>query len=63
VAPGDLIFGDDDGVVVVPRDDAARLADEVAPKLAAERATRSSWTDYPPFDVADELRDRGYDFE
>ena len=31
VSPGDLILGDDDGVVVVPRDDAARvlaLADE-----------------------------------
>lgn len=63
IEPGDLIIGDDDGVVVVPRDRAAAVRDGVAPKLAAERTERDSWTSYPPFDVATELKQRGYRFE
>lgn len=62
VEPGDLVMGDDDGVVVVPRGIAAAVADEVEVKLAEERRIRSSWTEYPPFDVASELEARGYVF-
>jgi 4-hydroxy-4-methyl-2-oxoglutarate aldolase len=36
VQPGDLIFGDDDGVVVVPRDDIARVAALAQEHLAGE---------------------------
>ncbi|MFD4156484.1 RraA family protein [Streptomyces hydrogenans] len=63
VEPGDLILGDDDGVVVVPRALAPEIRHEVAAKLAAEREVRGSWTGYEPFDVVDELKQRGYVFE
>jgi 4-hydroxy-4-methyl-2-oxoglutarate aldolase len=63
VEPGDLVVADDDGVVFVPRVLAADIADIVEPKLAAERQLRDSWTTYPSFDVADELRRRRYVFE
>src|SRR5438132_4996667 len=38
VAPGDLIVGDADGVVVIEREKAASLLDEAARKLADEQA-------------------------
>ncbi|WP_186152572.1 RraA family protein [Burkholderia gladioli] len=38
VNPGDLIVGDADGVVVIPRDDVARIVDLAAKKLASETA-------------------------
>lgn len=60
VSPGDLILGDDDGVVVVPRDLAPLIQETVAEKLAAERELRGSWTEYEPFDVRAELEQRGY---
>jgi 4-hydroxy-4-methyl-2-oxoglutarate aldolase len=63
VEPGDLILGDDDGVVVVPRLLAADLAPVVAQRLGNEQTVRGSWTTYPPFDVAAELKERGYTFE
>ncbi len=44
VEPGDLILGDDDGIVVVPRAVAPRIRDVVAAKLADERSLRSGWT-------------------
>lgn len=63
VEPGDLLLGDDDGVVVVPKALAPEIADLVEPKLAEERRVRASWTEYPPFGLADDLRSRGYRFE
>jgi 4-hydroxy-4-methyl-2-oxoglutarate aldolase len=63
VAPGDLVIGDDDGIVVVPFAAVDMVRAIVRPKLAAERAERSSWDAYPPYDVEDELMKRGYEFE
>ncbi|HWK70565.1 MAG TPA: RraA family protein [Burkholderiaceae bacterium] len=37
VAPGDLVVGDDDGVVIVPRDDAPRLIEAAEEKIRAEQ--------------------------
>ncbi|WIX76978.1 RraA family protein [Amycolatopsis carbonis] len=63
VEPGDLVFGDDDGAVVVPRALAAEVADEVVERITAERALRASWTGCPPFAVEEELVRRGYSFQ
>jgi len=63
VNPGDLIIGDDDGVVVVERQLAISLREQIANELNNERKIRGSWTTYPPFGVEAELRKRGYVFE
>lgn len=63
VTPGDIVLGDDDGVVVVPRDVAADLVGRVEEALEAERALRGAWTEYEPFDVEEELERRGYTFD
>ena len=60
VEPGDLIFADDDGVIVIPRAMVAPLAATIAGELARERDMRAAMTEFVPFDVADELAARGY---
>lgn len=60
VSPGDLVLGDDDGVVVVPRGEVPRVLEAAEAKLAEETAERSSWVEYPPFGALEELRRRGY---
>jgi 4-hydroxy-4-methyl-2-oxoglutarate aldolase len=60
VNPGDLIVGDDDGIVVVPRQGVGRLAEAVHARLAAEREERSAWTEYPAYGVRAELESLGY---
>jgi 4-hydroxy-4-methyl-2-oxoglutarate aldolase len=63
VEPGDLMFGDDDGVVVIPQDQAAELAPVIAKQLAIEREERAAWGEYPAYDVWAELEQRGYRLE
>ena len=41
VSPGDVIIGDADGVVVVPRDTAATVVTAVDQRLAKEERTRA----------------------
>jgi 4-hydroxy-4-methyl-2-oxoglutarate aldolase len=40
VDPGDVVVGDDDGVTVVPRDDAETVLADAREKLSAESDTR-----------------------
>lgn len=63
VCPGDLVIGDDDGVVVVPREIADELLSEVQSNLRTERAERAGMRSFVPFEVEAELRSRGYRFE
>jgi len=42
VAPGDLVFGDADGVVVVPRAAGAEVIAMALAKVAGENATRAA---------------------
>ncbi len=64
VHPGDLIVGDDDGVVVVPREAAAEIAVGATAYLAKENAKKEAFASgkAPTGVAADELRQRGYRF-
>jgi 4-hydroxy-4-methyl-2-oxoglutarate aldolase len=41
VHPGDAVCADDDGVVVVARDDASRALDQARERVAREESTRA----------------------
>lgn len=62
VEPGDLVFGDDDGIVVVPRQRASEVYELARAQLEREKPERASWTNYPAFAVREELERRGYVF-
>lgn len=63
IDPGDIIFGDDDGVIVIPKSEAGRVADLVAEHLPQEREARSKMHEQDlAFHVEEELRGRGYEF-
>src|SRR5436309_2025563 len=63
VHPGDVVLGDDDGVVVVPAAVAITLAQTIERELAVEQATRKAMTSFKPYDVQGILAGRGYRFE
>lgn len=62
IHPGDLVLGDDDGIVIVPLEMVDRIAEMVSADIAEERAFRAGMTSFVPFDVEDDLRARGYTF-
>lgn len=62
ITPGDLVFGDDDGVVVVPQSMLEAVYVAVKKQFDTETIERDGWTTYPEFGVRDELARRGYTF-
>jgi 4-hydroxy-4-methyl-2-oxoglutarate aldolase len=62
VNPGDVVLGDDDGVLVVPAAVAITLAETIGRELEAEQASRKAMTSFKPYDVHDVLVRRGYKF-
>ncbi len=64
VTPGDMIVGDEDGVVVIPRAVAAELADTALAYFEKETAKKKAFArgEIPTGIAADELRQRGYRF-
>lgn len=64
VTPGDMIIGDEDGVVVIPRAVAAEVAETALGYLAKERAKKEAFArgEIPTGVAAGELRERGYRF-
>lgn len=63
VEPGDLVLGDDDGVVVVPRRIAAQIVQAAGAYLEGENAGRALFGEqYVSFGVRSELEERGYRF-
>jgi len=63
VNPGDVVLGDDDGVVVVPQDEAIRIARTVEAELTEENVKKRGLTKWEPWPIEDVLRRRGYSFE
>jgi 4-hydroxy-4-methyl-2-oxoglutarate aldolase len=63
ITPGDIILGDDDGVVVIPQDAAEELSRKISTTLSQETIERENMTQYEPFNLEEELRQRGYRFE
>lgn len=62
VRPGDVIVGDDDGVIVIPKE----VAGELGPKvLSAMKAEENKWKQRigKPFNVDEQLKARGYSFD
>ena len=63
VEPGDVVLGDDDGVVVVPRRIAAEVVEAASAYLEGENAGRALFGEqYVSFGVRRELEERGYTF-
>lgn len=60
IKPGDLIFGDRDGIVVIPSELAAKVAEIVPEDLEAERKLRAGVGLGFKSNVNDELVARGY---
>jgi 4-hydroxy-4-methyl-2-oxoglutarate aldolase len=63
VEPGDIVIGDDDGVVVVPRRIAAEIVAAASAFLEGERGFRAMLSEqYLSFGAAEQLEEHGYTF-
>jgi 4-hydroxy-4-methyl-2-oxoglutarate aldolase len=62
VRPGDVVFGDDDGVVVIPQELAAQVAMGIEEAIQNEVQMRVDMREYVPFNVSSELINLGYKF-
>lgn len=63
VNPGDIIFGDADGIIVIPKEMATQLAATIVSAVEDEAKMREAMKTYIPFDLEKELQERGYVFE
>ncbi|NDP42995.1 MAG: 4-hydroxy-4-methyl-2-oxoglutarate aldolase [Aromatoleum sp.] len=63
VNAGDIVLGDDDGVVVVPREMAIGIARTVEAEFQDENVRKRGLTAWQPWPIEDVLRERGYRFE
>lgn len=62
VQPGDIVFGDDDGVIVIPRGACEQVARGLREAVQREHADRQRMTAYEPFEVRAQLVKDGYVF-
>jgi 4-hydroxy-4-methyl-2-oxoglutarate aldolase len=63
VESGDIVIGDDDGVVVVPKRIATEVVTAATAYLEGEKAARGPLAqEYVPVGVAEELKRHGYTF-
>lgn len=63
VEPGDIVIGDDDGVVVVPKRIAAEIVAAASAFLEGERRFRAMLSQqYVSFGAAEQLKEHGYTF-
>jgi 4-hydroxy-4-methyl-2-oxoglutarate aldolase len=63
IRPGDVIFGDDDGVVVIPQEKVSEIARGLEEAVLTEKAQRAAMTSYTPFDLMSSLVSQGYSVE
>lgn len=62
VSPGDLIIGDEDGVVVIPREQVNIKSSEIVNYYKKEKEKSDGVIKYEPFKVKKELQSLGYKF-
>ncbi len=64
VEPGDIVIGDDDGVVVVPRRIAPEIVAAASAFLEGERGFRAALNEqYVSFGAVEQLKEHGYRFQ
>jgi len=64
VEPGDIVIGDDDGVVVVPKRIVAEIVAAASAFLEGERRFRAMLSrQYVSFGAAEQLKEHGYRFQ